>query len=244
MTSGNEEQKQANDNLLFSVRPPSFLHSSQGRIFLAGCCMLVVWIAGVAYLWRFNVSIWNDILTIGFAHVLAGRAISIARGTYVGLPKWLIVMLAVYADTTVMLILFPLFVWSYEHIAGGRFLQQRMRPMLESAERNMDRFGRYKIAGVFFFVWIPLWMTGIIAGAILGHLLGLRAWVTIVTVIAGAFAAVVSWVYAYDIVFKLLSRIHQDIAMFLVVAVFVGLLIYRFYRRRRIGRRNNHGNHA
>jgi uncharacterized membrane protein len=211
----------------------AFLRSRQGPVFLTGCWMLLLWIAAVACLWQWGNPQWDDILTVGFAHLLAGRAISIAQGTQVGLPRWLIVLVATYADTMGMLIVFPLFVYSYEHFVEGRFFQKRMRSMLESAQRNVDRFGRYKVAGVFFFVWLPFWMTGIIVGAILGYLLGLRTWVTIVTVILGAFAAVASWVYAYDKLFLWLSRIHQEIPFLFTLALLVGLLLFRILRKRR-----------
>jgi len=201
--------------------------------------MLLLWIAAAACLWQLGSAVWDDILTVGFAHLLAGRAISIAQGTQVGLPKWLIVLVATYADMTVMLIVFPLFVYSYEHLLEGHFFQRRMKPMLESAESGMDRFGRYKIAGVFFFVWMPFWMTGIIIGAILGYLLGLRTWVTIITVVLGALAAVSSWLYAYDKLFQWLSRIHQEIPLIFTLTLIIGLLLFRYLRRRRIMHRGN-----
>lgn len=200
--------------------------------------MLILWTATVAGLWKLQIPVWNDILTVGFAHLLAGRAISIVQGTHLGLPPWLIVLMATYADTAAMLILYPLFVYSYEHIVEGHFLQKRMRTMLESAERHVDRFRRFKIAGVFLFVMAPLWMTGIIVGAILGYLLGLRTWVTITTVIIGAFVAVTSWVYAYDLVFQWLNRIHQGLALTLTVALILGLVLCRLIRKRRMAGRD------
>jgi len=199
--------------------------------------MLILLIAVIAYLWRMGVAAWSNILTVCFAHILAGRAISIAQGTYAGLPKWLIVALATYVDTTAMFIIYPLFVYSYEHIVEGNSFQRKMRPILESAERNIDRFGHYKIAGVFLFVWAPLWMTGIIAGAILGYLLGLRTWITVVTVILGALAAVASWVYAYDLLFSWLSDFHQDVGLAVTVVLIAAVLIYRVWRKKRTARK-------
>ena len=199
--------------------------------------MLLTWIVAVAGMWRIGHPVWDDILTVGFAHLLAGRAISIAQGTQVGLPQWLIVLVATWADVTFMLIVFPLFVYSYEHLFEGRFIQKRMRRVLESARRNVGRFGRYKVAGVFLFVWLPFWMTGIIAGAVLGYLLGLRNWVTVVTVSVAALAAVWSWVYAYDRVFAWLAGFHQEIPLVFTVALIVALIAVRIVRRRRLAAR-------
>jgi uncharacterized membrane protein len=225
----------SNHNNKAAVRS-DFLRSPQGPLFLAGCLMVLLWIAAAACLWQLSSPLWGDILTVGFAHLLAGRAISIAQGTQVGLPQWLIVFVATYADVTAMFIFYPLFVYSYEHFLEGHFFQKRMKPMLESAEKNVSRIGPFKAVGVFFFVWLPFWMTGIIVGAILGYLLGLRTWVTITTVILGAFAAVASWVYAYDVLFKWLATFHQEIPLLFTIGLIIGLVLFRMIRRRKNAR--------
>jgi uncharacterized membrane protein len=215
----------------------AFLHSREGPVFLVGCCMLVVWVAVAAGLWHAGVRIWNDVLAVGFAHLLAGRAISIAQGTQIGLPKWLIVLVATYADMTVMFLTYPLFVYTYENFFEGRFFQERMRAMLESAEKHVSVMSRFKIAGVFCFVWLPFWMTGIIVGSILGYLLGLRRWLTLTVSSMAALAAVATWVYAYDILFQWLSSIHQEVPLVFTVVLIVAAIWFRLARRRRAARR-------
>ena len=214
----------------------AFLRSACGKIFLAGCCMLLVWIGLVAGLWRAGSDRWTEVLTVGFAHLLAGRAISIAQGTHVGLPAWAITIIATYADIMGMLIVYPIFIYSYENFFEGRFFQTRMKPMLDSARRGVDRFHGGKILGVFFFVWLPFWMTGIIIGAILGYLLGLRTWVTLATAACGTLAAVASWVYAYDIVFRWLGEVHQEIALIVVIVILLGLFVFRVLKARKMRR--------
>jgi uncharacterized membrane protein len=194
--------------------------------------MLAAWIGSAALAWRMGSDRWDDVLTIGFAHVLAGRGISIAQGTYVGLPQWMIVLLATYADVTLMMIIFPLFVYTYENFIESRLMQKRMQPMLSAARKGVGRIGRYKVVGIFFFVWTPLWMTGIIIGAILGYLLGLPTWLTLTTVILGALTAVSSWVYAYDIIFGWLSAVHQEIPLVATILLVVGVAVYRLWKKR------------
>ncbi|MBT3191772.1 MAG: small multi-drug export protein [Verrucomicrobia bacterium] len=214
----------------------AFLRSREGPVFLVGCCMLVVWVAAAAGLWHAGVDLWNDVLAVGFAHLLAGRAISIVQGTQIGLPKWLIVLVATYADMTVTFLAYPLFVYTYENFFEGRFFQKRMRPMLESAERHMGGMSRFKVVGVFCFVWLPFWMTGIIVGSILGYLLGLRRWVTLSVVSLAALAAVASWVYAYDFLFRWLSSIHQEVPLVFTSILIVVVIWSRLARRRRASR--------
>lgn len=213
-----------------------FLHSEEGNIFVLGSCMLILWIEAMALLWRIAYPGWLNILTVGLTHVVAGRAASIAHGTHAGLAPGLIAFLAVYADTTAMFLLYPLFVFSYRNYFEGRFFQKHMKPFLESAQRGAGSLHGSKIVGVFLFVWFPFWMTGIIIGSVLGHLLGLRTWVTMATVITGATAAVVSWVYAYDKLFGWLADINQAIPIVLTICIFTGVVVYRFTRKRRLSR--------
>jgi uncharacterized membrane protein len=212
----------------------AFLRSPQGAIFVAGCCMLLVWIGVAAGLWRSGAEIWDDIFTVGFSHLLAGRAVSIAQGTHIGLPKWLIVLIATYADITATMLIYPLFVYTYENYFEGPFFQTRMRPMLRSAEKHVTSVRGSKIVGVFFFVWLPFWMTGIIIGSVLGYLLGLRSWVTLGAVSLGALAAVATWVYAYDVLFNGLSRIHQEIPLVFTVALIAIAIWFRLRRRKKM----------
>jgi uncharacterized membrane protein len=209
----------------------AFLHSQEGTVFVVGSCLLLAWIATAAALWHAGIDMWNDVLAVGFAHLLAGRAISIAQGTQIGLSKWVITLVATYADIMVMFLVYPLFVYTYENLFEGRFFQQRMRPMLESAEKHVDRLGRFKIAGVFCFVWLPFWMTGIIVGSILGYLLGLRRWVTLAVASVAALAAVASWVYAYDLLFQWLASIHQEVPLIFSLLLIGGVVWVRLARR-------------
>jgi len=215
----------------------AFLRSKEGPLFVAGCWMLLGWFITAAALWQVRSGLWDDIINVGFMHLMAGRAISIAQGTHIGLPRWLIIVIATYVDVMGMLLVFPLFVYSYENFVEGRFFQRRMRSMLESAQKNVGRFGRYEVVGVFFFVWLPFWMTGIIVGAILGYLLRLPTWVIIATTSLGALAAVSSWVYAYDHVYQWLGTIHQGIPLVFTVCLIAVLLGFRIYRKRKQARK-------
>ena len=64
-----------------------FFRSEEGRIFVVGCCMIGLWFATIAVLMHRGHAMWSKMLTMGFAHMLAGRAASIAQGTQAGLPS-------------------------------------------------------------------------------------------------------------------------------------------------------------
>lgn len=210
-----------------------FLQAEEGRIFVIGCCMFIIWVEIVAVLWGIESSKWFAVLTMGLTHLAAGRAAAIMHGTNLGLSKLSTAGLAVYIDVTAMVILYPLLIFSYRNFFEGRFFQKHMKPVFESARKGAGKMRRYKVLGIFLFVWFPFWMTGIITGAVLGFLLGLRTWVTMVTVILGSGSAVICWVFAYEKIFSWLSQINQYVSVGVSLVIIVGLIVLRLLRQQR-----------
>ena len=215
------------------------MRSEEGNIFFLGCVMLIVWICAIAILWQFGHELWHQMLTLGFAHLIAGRALSVAQATNAGIAPWIIAVLATYTDMMAMFIAYPLMVFSYKHLIEGRFFQRHAKPVFDAARKGLHRMGHFKILAVFLFVWFPFWMTGIIAGSIMGFLLGLPTWVTLLTASLGSAAAITSWVYAYNQVFARLSTLHRSIPV-AATAIILGILVVYRIKTQRTLRRNNH----
>ncbi|NQT91755.1 MAG: small multi-drug export protein [Lentisphaerae bacterium] len=210
-----------------------FLHSEDGHIFAFGCCLLILWVESVAVMLRLGDPIWLKMVMMGLTHLLAGRAASIAQGTQAVMHPALISFFAVLFDTIVMLIMFPVMVFSYQNFFERRFFQKHMKPMFDQAQKGLTRLRKAKILGVFMFVWFPFWMTGVIAGSLLGYLLGLRKWVTMLTAVLGNIAAVLCWVYAYDKLFGWLNRTHQNLAAAATLLIILSLVFARLVWKRK-----------
>ncbi len=210
-----------------------FLQAPEGRIFVAGCVMLILWIEAVAVLWKCGFAVWDDLLTMGLAHVVGGRAASIAHGTRVGLPAAIIAVHATYTDIMAMLVMFPVLVFSYKNFVERRVFQEHMKPVFDAAQRSVRKMRRFKIMGIFLFVWFPFWMTGIIVGAVVGFLIGLRPWVNLLTVSLGSATAVICWVYAYDKLFGWLGQINQAIPVVVSFLIVTTLVTLRVIKKRR-----------
>jgi uncharacterized membrane protein len=222
------------DTLIDNSKSDS-LSIGERRLLVAGCCMLVLSVATVGVLWRIDHAMWLDILTMGFTEFFLGRAASSAQATQAGLHPALIVLLATYVDVLTTFILYPLLVLSYRSLFERRFFQKHMKPVFVAATRGVDRFSQFKVAGVFAFVWFPFWGTGVVVGAVLGYLLGLRLWVNMTTVTLGTMTAVICWVLAYDKLFAWLGGIHESIPLLATIVVIAILVIWRVL----IGARNS-----
>lgn len=210
-----------------------FLSSVEGSIFIAGNCMVILWLAVIIVLFRIGHHHWLDMLTMAFTQLFGGRAASIAQGTQTDIYPVLIFFLATYVDTMVMFILYPVLVFSYRNFFEKRFFQKRMKPLFDSVQKRVIRYRRHKIIAVYLFVWFPFWMTGVIIGSLLGYLLGLKAWVNMTTCILGTMSASFCWVFFYDKLYTWLGNINKEIPLILTFIIVIGLIIYSFYTKHR-----------
>jgi hypothetical protein len=209
-----------------------FFGTEEGRVFLLGCTMAILWIEVTAFLWHFGYGRWLDLLLVGLGNLLIGKAAGVAQGTQANVPGYLTVVMLAYTDAMFAFIVYPVFVFSYQHYFESRFFQRRMKPMLDSAQKNVGRFAQFKVAGVFLFVWTPFMMTGVGVGSILGYLLGLKTWVTLTTVVLATLTASIAWVYAFDRAYAWLSTVHAMIPALVTAAIIVALVVLRLFRKR------------
>ena len=212
-----------------------FFRSDESRIFVLGSCMLILWATTLTILFRVDHSFGPKMLGMGLAHAGGGRAASIAMGMKDHIHRALIAFLTGYLDVMIMFLVYPVIVFSYKNLLERKFFKDYMGPIFDSAQRSMKRLRGFKIVGIFFFVWFPLWMTGIIVGAVIGFLLGLRTWVTMLTVISGTTCAIISWVYVMGEVFDGLSRIDPAVpsAVAMLIVIVLMLLRLRTLRQKR-----------
>ena len=84
----------------------AFLHSEEGRIFILGCLMLIVWVMTAAALCYSQHPWWAEIFSVAVGHMLAGKGVSIAQGTAIGMPGGLIAAISVVEEASEMLDLY------------------------------------------------------------------------------------------------------------------------------------------
>jgi uncharacterized membrane protein len=90
-----------------------------------------------------------------------------------------------------VLLFYPLFVFSWNHLLEFRVLQRLMERTHKAAEANRPLIRRYGIIGLFAFVWLPFWMTGPIVGCVIGFLMHLHPWLNVGVVLGGTYLAII-----------------------------------------------------
>jgi len=155
-------------------------------------------------------------------NILFGRAAGISFGYSFELSNVLVICTNIIIETILVLIFYPLFVFSWRSILVIKPLRRIMERTSIAAETHQDSIRKYGIIGLFMFVWIPFWMTGPMVGCAVGYLLGFSPWKNLTIVLSSTFMAVVCWAL-------LLRKIHDKIAEYgpyaSIVLVIVIILI-------------------
>ncbi len=209
-----------------------FLRSEYGLIFALGCLALIGSVGLLAVLAYTDHPMWQSIFAMAVAHMIAGKGVSVVQGLAMGLHPAIILILATVSDLVLMLLAYPVFVFAYEHFFETPLFQRHMRRVFESAQRSMDRIGRFKALGVFMFVWLPFWMTGVLAGSILGYSMGLKSWVTLVSAALGTFTSIVIWLFFSNQVISAVGWMNDQLIGLGVLALLLAMLAWR--RRKRL----------
>jgi len=163
-------------------------------------------------------------------NILFGRAAGISFGYSFELGNVLVIITNIIIETILVLIFYPLFVFSWNSILVIKPLRKIMERTSIAAETHQDTIRKYGIIGLFMLVWIPFWMTGPMVGCAVGYLLGFSPWKNLTIVLSSTFLAVVCWAL-------LLRKIHDKIAEYgpyasivLVIAIILIVTVIYFLR--------------
>lgn len=199
------------------VRKKTNLHqASPWRILWAGIFMSVLLVGGIGYC---SVVDSEKAQTLGLAfiaHAMGGRAAGVGLCLMNDLGQFWTVLYNFYLEILIVLLAYALFVLSvnnYIQLRSVRFMALKLE---RKARRHKDIIGRFGWIGLFFFVMLPLPVTGPVMGAIVGYLLKLRYWLQFSAVFLGTLMAIVLWTIFFDFL---------DRHLHIIQYVFVGIII-------------------
>ncbi len=210
--------------------------SPEGRIFLIGSILAMlyaVWLVSSFFATREHFEVYFG-MTV--SHVFFGRAAGMSFGYALDYGHPVVILVNLAIETILILLFYPLFVFSIRRLLVVGFLKRYMDRMREAAEANQAKIRRYGIPGLFVFVFIPFWMTGPLVGSVIGYMMGLRLWLNLSIVIGGTYFAILAWAVLLKELRDHLASVSAFAPFLLVVVVIaivvLGRLLERTGRRR------------
>lgn len=167
--------------------------STEGRLLGVGLTLAGLMLLAFGIGWQlFPDSVLSYAAMTGL-NLIIGRAAGMSFGYASGFGHALVIPLNMLVETIQVLVVYPLFALSWRQLIQLRALQPYVTRMYRAAESRGGAVQKFGIAGLFVFVFVPLWMTGPVVGAIIGFLIGLRPWVNLTVVLVSTYLAIGVW---------------------------------------------------
>ncbi|MBN1788540.1 MAG: small multi-drug export protein [Sedimentisphaerales bacterium] len=196
----------------------TLLNSPEGKCLLFGAVTAFMYFLWLSVKMMLSPTAGQTFLGMTATQAIFGRAVSIAFGYSMGFGYGTVIAICMIVETIVVLIFYPLFVFSWRHLLVIKQLKILFDRIRESAEANKDIVLRYGIAGLFLFVWFPFWMTGPLVGSVIGFMMGLQTWLNLTVVLSGTYVAIIGWAI-------FLRQFHNQVSSYSSYALLVLLIL-------------------
>nr|MDJ0863540.1 small multi-drug export protein [Gammaproteobacteria bacterium] len=153
------------------------LRSEEGRVLATGLVLAMFGISALALSWLWSPPLSQVLVAMTAMNILFGRAAGMSFGYALSLGHSVVVPVNMLIETILVLLFYPLFVFSWQHLVEIRGLTKIIKRTTVAAEANRETLRKWGMLGLLAFVWMPFWMTGPMVGCAIGFLLGLRTWV-------------------------------------------------------------------
>lgn len=198
--------------------------SQEGKIFIAGILLFILFLVIIVVSYLFSADEANRLMAMSVTNFFFGRAAGISYGYTVEFSDRIIILMNMMIEFIMVMITYPLFVFSWNKSLNLKFLRSFFISVKKQKIKYRSFFQKYGKYGLFLFVWFPFWMTGPVIGSIIGFLIGIKHYTTMLIVLSGTSLAIVIWTYFLKELIVLLNQISAN-APYILLGLFVGIAI-------------------
>jgi uncharacterized membrane protein len=236
------QQQQTNEKHLtkFKQIKTGLLSSPEGCIFLIGVALALIYSLWLGIKFLYSPEDAQVLIGMTATAIMFGRAAGMAFGYSLLLDNLTVIPVSMIIESIIVLIFYPLFVFSWRHLMVLKPLKKFFRRIQRSAETNQDIVRRYGIVGLFVFVWFPFWMTGPIVGCVIGFLMGLPAWLNMLVVLGGTYVAILGWAFFLRTLHQQVASYSPYAAMILMAVLVVIIIVGHFLQKTLHENKNKH----
>ena len=203
----------------------TLLNTSEGSVFLSGVTLALIYTAWLGAKFVFDPENAQTLIGMTATEILFGRAAAMAFGYGDGLENKTVIPVSMVIETILVLIAYPLFVFSWRHLLVIKSLKRIFDRIHQAAETHKDKVHKYGIIGLFAFVWFPFWMTGPVVGCVVGFLMGLPVWLNLMVVLLGTYVAIWGWALVLHTINEQVADYSPYAAMVLMAIIVVVIII-------------------
>lgn len=207
--------------------PGGLFWSIEARILAVGLLLTLLMVVALSIGWLVNPELAARFAAMTGLNLTVGRAAGMSFGYASGLHHPSVITSSMLVETIQVLVMYPLFVLSWNSVVDVRHMRRLLVGVRRSAEANQSRVARYGMIGLFAFVFLPFWMTGPVVGSVIGFLIGLKARHNLPIVLSATYAAVAIWAVFFEQMNEWLAAYGRYAVFGLVLVVAVAALAQR-----------------
>lgn len=163
------------------------------------------------------VGVWQLLVS----HMVMGGIGNVGYALELGFHPFFVLFQCTMQDYAILWVFYPLCILGYYKALHIRVIGPWLIRIHATASQHKKMVERFGILGLMSLVIFPVWNTGLLVGALIGYLMGMRRWVTFTAVMAANLIAVILWVF----LFQQMTAISEHLAHWLLIAVFVGSVV-------------------
>lgn len=204
----------------------------EGKILIFGSLLLTLYLFVLLFSWLFFPESYRAYAAISASNFFFGRAAGISVGFASELGIGVVVGINFLVELLMVLIVYPLFVLSWNQLLNIGKLKSWVDQSHQSAQKYRPKIEKFGVYGLFLFVWFPFWMTGPVVGSIIGYLMGFKHRITLGVVLTGTLIAMICWAYFLLFLQKWAASFDERapwlIATGIVLLAVIGYIIRKF----------------
>lgn len=132
------------------------------------------------------------------AHFGAGSFGNAGAGFELKMPTWFVIFQSSMQDTIIVCYVYSLFAWAYKRFSNWPVIGRNIAEAHKQALDHSHIIRPWGVTGLVIFVIVPMWATGPIVGTIIGYIIGLGAFSTLVTISVSCALCSVFYVFFYE----------------------------------------------
>lgn len=199
-----------------------------GKMLLASVFLFFIFLVIVGYAFSKDVVLGQTFLGAFAASALGGRAAGVGLCIAFDVNIYLTIFYNMFLEILIVCFSFAFFLFSfnYSYFQSG-FLQKAIKNSERNARKYEAVISRYGWIGIFFFVMIPLPVTGPVVGSFIAYFLCFSLKKNFITIFSGTFVAIILWSFFFEFLIDHLSKIQGVLA---VVAIVVTVYFLKHIR--------------
>lgn len=213
----------------------NFLSSQEGKIFFVGMLLFFSYLILILVTYIFWVDDdANHLVVMSVTNFFFGRAAGISYGYTAEFSDLVIITINILIEFIMVMIIYPLFVLSWNKSVEIGFLSDFFTTVKVQRLKYKDYFDKYGKYGLFLFVWFPFWMTGPVIGAIIGFLIGIKHYTTMLIVLGGTSLAIIIWTYFLREIIALLNQLSSNAPYIVLGLIILIAIVLKLMQRRKL----------